>query len=1195
MNTRKLFSRICLALLSCALTRTAIANGGLSIANPIVAGTTVYSGTTQLAAGTSLVTYDGTAGGLVKLPPAASGTPGQVLEIIDAGGAISVASPLLISDTTSGDVVIGGTSLGLAYEDAKFEITGSNSWARTGAGIGGGGTGGNSKASAQANLGIITSATSTQGQLVLTASGQTLTISGPSFLTSASPISAGEITSGTLGLAGLSFTGQFPVAQVPNLPGSILTSGSVTIPVTTGTGGAFGSAAFASSAAFVGTASLGTGEQTALGYAVNTSAGLLTGSGNAASATTATAISGSGYAINPTGVVTGSGLSGNVAAATSSTAATLASGTGPGAIPNGVTLGTGTGATSISPTGAVTGAGLSGNIAAAGSNVAPRNSLLIHLGDSITQSPNGAGVQSWASILDGLSYFVGTSATNFGVGGSVISNGTFAVVNGLPSTGTTSWTGSVSVLHLTNTPSTGGGYPLDGGYWAAVMAVTGTNIPFGTTGVLSSGTNLTLSQPTTGSSGGTVTVYIGGNNIMDRLASQVYPLRPAASGYSKVYATVMGGANCLDGGETGAQTINDLIAVTGTLRAWGITPIVSTILPSGWVNNGQGAGPVWWTSAQESQREIVNTYITSGSLGAWVDSTVGFSGDPVTTATNGWPDFDGNGIHPLNKPNQNIASHWNAVMPTGGDLTAATPQYVDKATEFQPPITLDSGISISADNGTTIPITQSVVTGPFTAQLAIGTSNGSGYNQATVGLVYSGSNSGANLAILGISNCYPLAVNSGGNTSTGEVAIGYSVSGAQSVLNGNQKIAIQLAPNTEDGMDITTAGSYPYFFFVSALQPNINAASQINGVCVGLHKNTGQAGCFDYLGNNGTNVGWVLDNYSEPNNMMGFNSGDVVIGTGTNDNGYTLEVGGTEKVDSNLSVSGTVRIGTAISGTDGINILSPTGGGSAFTGPITLQGKGTLSGVVISSEVSNAMTHEWAMDKSLTADLAGTANLTNYSATSGTNINGGCAILSGTTYLQAPSAYALGGTSFTYTFWFQVASTSGNLYLICERYNGSSYGWDCDITSNALRAVEYSNGQFYTVTSGAITTNTPHFGAIVFNQSANTLTVYLDGVATSTSTVGSYVVSPTPMEIGGLPNYGSGYFTGSIWDVRAYSPGTVLSSAALTTLYNAGKYGFAAQALSVSGTAAAPANSGTAAGWATITSGTATYKVELYQ
>jgi len=521
----------------------------------------------------------------------------------------------------------------------------------------------------------------------------------------------------------------------------------------------------------------------------------------------------------------------------------------------------------------------------------------IDIGDSITESPNGAGQTSWAALLNTMSFFAGrVTDYNTAIGGSVIGNGP-TIAQGAPQTATASWSGPTTSINLTS----GSAYSIQG-----PMAVTGTNIPYGTTGTLSSsGTLLTLSKATTGASGGSATINLGGDNMMDRFASQVYPHRPTAfggDGGPVSYALIMGGANDLDAGRSATTIISELVALTATCEAVGITPYVSTILPE--------IGQDFWTYAQEAQRQIVNNAIREyGIPGAIpVDSCNALSGDPTL--------FDSNGVHPIGRANQMLASYWNSALSDQTDIFQNTPQYVDTAETFDDPITINQGIQYTGSSGQNwFAISQPGMAAGATSTIYFGgaqNNNDSGVLSFGMdGLVADPTNN-VGLGVYNSPNSFEVY-------GTGEVSVGISPA-AWKTVGYNTAATLSVARNAEFAFEGINDGTTAEVL-EALLMPNITPGQFIYGPFLGTAVNNKNSGglFFQYTGGSQNSNAMGLVFASQSPGFWYFASGDFTLGTSGTDNGYGLEVNGTERVDANDTVGGAQTITTT--------------GTSAATGP----------------------------------------------------------------------------------------------------------------------------------------------------------------------------------------------------------------------------------------------------------------------
>ncbi len=308
------------------------------------------------------------------------------------------------------------------------------------------------------------------------------------------------------------------------------------------------------------------------------------------------------------------------------------------------------------------------------------------------------------------------------------------------------------------------------------------------------------------------------------------------------------------------------------------------------------------------------------------------------------------------------------------------------------------------------------------------------------------------------------------------------------------------------------------------------------------------------------------------------------------------------------STSGQILVSTTSIGMNAAWTGATPGGNVTVTpdgsGLFALKGTGAMSGLVVSSEIGNSWSSWYPFTFSATQDMIGGNDLVNDNGvTTGTGIGGGAAVFTGSNVLVAPSPIFASGSSFTATCWFNLASVSSAQSLLGAYNVGANGAWVLNFTGSAMQAfLENAAGVPVSATLSFSAANSWHFGAITYNAATNVETLYLDGVeTTATLASGSYSAPGVPMVIGGFYSAGSinasgsQLLTGSVSDVRLYK-GKALSQAALNTIWTAGMAnGVVSQTLAVSGTAAPPANSGTAAGWAIVTYGTSSYKLPLYQ
>jgi lysophospholipase L1-like esterase len=474
-------------------------------------------------------------------------------------------------------------------------------------------------------------------------------------------------------------------------------------------------------------------------------------------------------------------------------------------------------------------------------------------GNSITANPNGAGQTSYAGIIGSGTYPGATFFNGHGscyvdaVGGAVIGSGTTPAANG-PQTLTASWSGTTSTIILSGSATQTPGY----------MSVTGSNIVFPTSGTITSGTILTLSQPTSGGSGGIVTVRLGGNNIMDRMG-EAYPHRPAANGgdggpRAFLFLADGGGANCLTVGESGTNIINDILAVTATAESMGFIPVISPTLPTGY----RGGGPTWWSPTQEGQRQIVNSYIRRHEVpGAMVvDMTLALSGESIVSASGtNWALFDPNGIHPIGYANAMLANYLNSEMLDMGQGYAATPEVVDAPKTFTNGVSIFSGtagnITISNTNGYYFFVAQPSLVLGSTSHFVFGLNYTDGQTRALdLGFGYNSASGGGNITTLGQINNPCLYLGGQGQMAVGEAA-------TAAAFNTEDTALIAKSYNADLAGHFTNTNSSAQSVALFD-QPN---ATKTYGLSVGINTslNNAMGMAFNQIGGNGSAANyWFL-------------------------------------------------------------------------------------------------------------------------------------------------------------------------------------------------------------------------------------------------------------------------------------------------------------------------------------------------
>ena len=144
----------------------------------------------------------------------------------------------------------------------------------------------------------------------------------------------------------------------------------------------------------------------------------------------------------------------------------------------------------------------------------------------------------------------------------------------------------------------------------------------------------------------------------------------------------------------------------------------------------------------------------------------------------------------------------------------------------------------------------------------------------------------------------------------------------------------------------------------------------------------------------------------------------------------------------------------------------------------------------------------------LTATLSGNANIQSSTAKFGSALD----VDGSGDFVTYSGGVALGATDFTIEHWLYLNTTSsGNEVLVANYLNSSVKGWMWRLFGNNANSLgfSYNDGawrHFY-VNSSIITNNQWHHVACVYDQSAHSMAIYLDGVAqtVTTSNVGSEI------------------------------------------------------------------------------------------
>lgn len=164
-----------------------------------------------------------------------------------------------------------------------------------------------------------------------------------------------------------------------------------------------------------------------------------------------------------------------------------------------------------------------------------------------------------------------------------------------------------------------------------------------------------------------------------------------------------------------------------------------------------------------------------------------------------------------------------------------------------------------------------------------------------------------------------------------------------------------------------------------------------------------------------------------------------------------------------------------------------------------------------------------------------------------------------------------GASTLTFSFWANNAHPGAET-ILGENPSGSTAGIIIEFNSTTTPAYSTTSGQLYfyyvdatgkydsaylSSTNAAMNDGTWHFYTITYNNTTETVQMYIDAVSQSVTyghqygpaTIGSLAAD---VYVGALDQQGTGYeygYYGSLDDVRIYN--TVVASTDITTLYNA--------------------------------------------
>ena len=207
-----------------------------------------------------------------------------------------------------------------------------------------------------------------------------------------------------------------------------------------------------------------------------------------------------------------------------------------------------------------------------------------------------------------------------------------------------------------------------------------------------------------------------------------------------------------------------------------------------------------------------------------------------------------------------------------------------------------------------------------------------------------------------------------------------------------------------------------------------------------------------------------------------------------------------------------------------------TGGGGGGTGENYAAGsKAGGSGIAIISypDTYNAPT---TLTGTYTASTSGSGSF---------SLNGSNQYV---TYPQN-SAFNLGTNNFTVEGWFNSASFGAGQFIISQ-WAAASYGYAFSISNSTTITFEYySGGTYYNRNYTVSTLSTNTWYHIAWVRNSGTTTVYLNGVALSTTSDNNSITSSTQLVYVGVNNDGhNAYWNGNISNLRFVNGTAVYTS-----------------------------------------------------
>jgi hypothetical protein len=127
----------------------------------------------------------------------------------------------------------------------------------------------------------------------------------------------------------------------------------------------------------------------------------------------------------------------------------------------------------------------------------------------------------------------------------------------------------------------------------------------------------------------------------------------------------------------------------------------------------------------------------------------------------------------------------------------------------------------------------------------------------------------------------------------------------------------------------------------------------------------------------------------------------------------------------------------------------------------------------------------------------------------------------GNNYLQAPSDFALDG-SFAISAWFKAASMAGGRSVLVQNWAAGNASGQVELgfgddgsDTNAVFGRIATDDDIYTVVVPDLEANLWHHVVLVYSATANTLTLYLNGLqAAQVATLGSFSAGNIPLRVG---------------------------------------------------------------------------------